>query len=118
MRNWPKWLRITFIVFGCAFVLAVVFTGYVLISHAVIPPLSVSTPSTPENPHHPKSEPTPVVVYITAITGLVTATSGLYGQILAGRKMKLDYELAKQRLEMESRKGDERAGAAGDALKK
>jgi hypothetical protein len=33
----------------------------------------------------------------------VTAASALYGQILAGRKQKLDYELAKQQMKMQAK---------------
>ncbi len=98
MANWPKWLRITFIVSGCLFALAVLFTAYVLLSHAVIPALSVATPPQPGAPEQPKAEPTTLVNYITAITGLVTAVSGLYGQILTGRKQELEYQLAKEQL--------------------
>lgn len=98
MANWPKWLRITFIVSGCLFALAVMFSVYVLVSHTVIPALSVETPPQPGNPQQPPVEPTNLVNYITAITGLVTAVSGLYGQILAGRKQELEYQLAKEQL--------------------
>src|SRR5512140_2994894 len=98
MAQWPKWLRITFIVSGSLFLLAVLFSAYVMISHAVIPPLSVSQPSTPSNPEQPNAEPTSIVTYITALTGLVTAASGLYGQYLVGQKQKLDYDLARQQM--------------------
>lgn len=103
MTEWPKWLRITFLVSGGVFVLGVLFTGYVLVSHAVIPPLSVMHPAGPSNPDQPSIQPTDLVTYITALTGLVTAASALYGQILAGRKQKLDYELAKQQMKMQAR---------------
>lgn len=105
MRRWPKWLRITFIISGCLFAVALLFTIYVSVSHAVVPPLSVADPSNPSG----EAEPTNIVVFITALTGLVTAVSGLYGQILAGRKMKMDYDLARRQLEMQARKEKEDA---------
>jgi hypothetical protein len=99
MRQWPKWLRTVFVVAGILFVLGVLFSIYVSTTNTVVPPLSAADPSNPGG----EAQPTNVVVVITAVTGLVTAISGLYGQILAGRKMKLDYDLAKRRLEMEER---------------
>lgn len=99
MRQWPKWLRFVFVVSGVLFVLAVLFSVYVSATNTVVPPLSAADPSNPAQ----EAQPTNVVVLITAVTGLVTAISGLYGQILAGRKMKLDYDLAKRRLEMDER---------------
>src|SRR5512142_642043 len=95
MTHWPKWLRFTFIISGSLFVIAVLFSAYVLASHAVIPPLSTADPSQPEQP---SSEPTSLLNIITAVTGLVTAASGLYGQIVAGRKQEIDYELAKAQM--------------------
>ncbi len=106
MRKWPKWLRTVFIISGCVFVLGLLFSGYVLASHAVVPPLSAADPSRPGG----EAEPTNIVVVITAVTGLVTAITGLYGQILAGRKMKLDYDLAKRQIELEKRKLEEKKG--------
>ena len=35
-----------------------------------------------------------IILYVTAITGLVTAISGLYGQVLSARKLKYEIELA------------------------
>ncbi len=105
MRNWPKWLRITFIVSGSLFVLALLFIGYVRVTHAVIPPLTVPRLPTGDQPQQPTSEPTPIVNYITAIAGLITAASGFYGQILAGRKQELDYKLAQQQMKMQARNG-------------
>jgi len=103
MAHWPKWLKITFIVSGCLFVLAALFSGYVRVSDAVIPNLSVAAPADPDNPAPTgNAEPTNVVVVITAVTGLVTAASGLYGQILAGRKMKLEYDLARRLMEIQA----------------
>ncbi len=106
MRKWPKWLRTVFIISGCVFLLALLFNGYVLAAHAVVPPLSVADPSRPGG----EAEPTNIVVVITAVTGLITAITGLYGQILAGRKMKLDYDLAKRQIELEKRKLEEKKG--------
>ena len=103
MTYWPKWLRITFLVSGGLFVLAILFSAYVVTSHAIIPPLSVQNPSGPSIPGKPSAEPTSIVNIITALTGLVTAGSGLYGQILAGRKQKMDYELAKQQMKMQAK---------------
>ncbi len=100
MRKWPKWLRSAFLISGCLFLLGVLFSGYVLASHAVVPPLSVADPSRPGG----AAEPTNIVVIITAVTGLITAITGLYGQILAGRKMKLDYDLAKRQIELEKKR--------------
>jgi hypothetical protein len=40
-----------------------------------------------------------LLVYITAITGLITAASGFYGQVLSARKLRMELEL--QRLQME-----------------
>ncbi len=101
MRYWPNWLRIVFLASGGLFLLTVIFSVYVLSSHAVIPPLSVAHPSS--NPDQPSTEPTSLVTVLTAITGLVTAASGLYGQILAGRKQQMDYELAKQQMKMQAK---------------
>ncbi len=103
MKYWPKWLRLTFFVSGGLFLLAVIFSIYVLSSHKVIPPLSVSHPS--GTPGQPSTEPTSIVNIITAVTGLVTAASGLYGQILAGRKQQMDYELAKEQMKMQAKNG-------------
>jgi hypothetical protein len=103
MTDWPKWLRITFILSGGVFVLAVLFSAYVVTSHAIIPPLSVQNPSGPSYPGQPKVEPTTIVNIITALAGLLTAGSALYGQILAGRKQRMDYELAKQQMKMQAK---------------
>ena len=103
MTNWPKWLRATFLVSGGLFVLAVLFSVYVLTSQAVIPPLSVVVPSQPSSPEPPTIKPSTIVNAITAVTGLLTALSGLYGQILAARKQQMDYELARQQAKRETR---------------
>ena len=98
MSRWPKWIRITFIISGCLFVLAGLATCFILGLGLLIPPGGVAPGQTPVS----KPESPTVVLTVTAITGLVTAVSGLYGQILAGRKQKLDYELAKQQLQMQA----------------
>ncbi len=107
MKYWPKWLRTTFFVSGGLFLLAVIFSVYVLSAHKVIPPLSVSHPS--GTPGQPSIEPTSLVNIITAVTGLVTAASGLYGQILAGQKQKQDYELAKQQMKAQEKMQEKNA---------
>src|SRR5512143_155211 len=87
MTYWPKWLKFTFIVSGFVFL----FGG--LIVRSLLAPNPLWTGDTLSS-----DDATNIATIITAVAGLVTATSGLYGQILAGRKMKLDYELAKQQL--------------------
>jgi hypothetical protein len=64
-------------------VLAIVFcAAYMLIIS--IPPVPIPvTGGGPDNT---------VIVYITAITGLVSAVSALYSQILAGKKIKMEME--------------------------
>lgn len=104
MKHWPKWLRVVYIVSGSLFVLAILLMLYIFGTGAVIPRLSYAPPPTGHGPtpvHN--AEPSNLVVLITAITGLVSAASGLYGQILAGRKMQMDYELAKRQLEMQAK---------------
>ncbi|MBE0671510.1 MAG: hypothetical protein IH588_13055 [Anaerolineales bacterium] len=57
-------------------------------------PLINITPATP--PSSGFDTWSALVLVITAISGLVTAISGLYGQILSARKLKFEFELAKK----------------------
>ena len=45
-----------------------------------------------------------LVVYISAISGLIAAISGLYGQVMAGKKTLAEIELEKQKLAFEREK--------------
>ncbi len=103
MTYWPKWLRNVFIASGGLFVLAVSFSVYILNSHAAVPPLSMTNPLHPSTAEQPGSHPIGVLNIITGVTGLLTAASALYGQILAGRKQKMDYDLAKQQMKLRAR---------------
>ncbi len=106
MSRWPKWIRITFLISGSLFVLADLTTVSLVglrlsVGPQVVPTRDAQSPP-PVTPPVSQPEPSGWVLYITALTGLVTAGSGLYGQILAGRKQQLDYELAKQQLQMQA----------------
>ena len=114
MKYWPKWLRAVYVIAGSAFVLAILLMLYIFATGAVIPHLSYSAPPSGHVPTPVgNAEPSNLVVLITAITGLVTAASGLYGQILAGRKMQMDYELAKRQLDMQAKAKEETTDKKG-----
>ncbi len=114
MKYWPKWLRAIYIIAGSVFVLAILLMLYIFGTGAVIPRLSYSPPPTVHQPTPVgNAEPSNLVVVITAVTGLVTAATGLYGQILAGRKMQMDYELAKRQLEMQAKTKEETTDKKG-----
>jgi hypothetical protein len=44
-----------------------------------------------------------LLIYITAITGLITAASGFYGQVLSARKLRMELELQRLQMEMKSK---------------
>ncbi len=93
MTYWPKWLKVTFLVSACVFLLAGLATRSEVVSRPN-PSWSWSFQNNGDSANIPG--------IITAVAGLVTAVSGLYGQILTGRKMKLDHELAMRQLELQS----------------
>jgi hypothetical protein len=65
--------------------------------------VSIPTNTTPVTPPSSGSDTwSALVLVITAVSGLVTAITGLYGQILSARKLKFEFELAKNQAMMKT----------------
>lgn len=58
------------------------------------------------------------IPYITAITGLITAFAGFYGQFISAQKLKLEVELVQQKMVAEKKKPAQRTGKAHAHRKK
>jgi len=87
-KRWPGWLKVVFTISALLFIatLSLVISDRYTLSA------------------EPASELDVFVKYTSAITGLITALSGVYGQIHSVRKEKAELELEKRKLELEYQK--------------